>query len=59
MVGRKLTEEREMACDEAVLASARPDDYAEGILTVCKFYCSPSHSRASGITGADLKREWS
>ena len=55
IVGRKLTDEREMACDQAVLASARADDYAEGILNVCKFYCSPSHSHAAGITSANLK----
>jgi bla regulator protein blaR1 len=55
LIGRRLIEEREMACDEAVLASSPPDDYAEGILNVCKFYCAPSHSQAAGITSADLK----
>ena len=44
-----------MACDQAVLLTARADDYVEGILNVCKFYCSPSHSQAAGISSADLK----
>jgi uncharacterized protein (TIGR03435 family) len=55
LIGQRLTQEREIACDEAVLASAPPDDYAEGILSVCKFYWGPSHSPASGITSADLR----
>ena len=55
LVGRKLIAERETACDQAVLLTARADDYVEGILNVCKFYCSPSHSQAAGISSADLK----
>jgi bla regulator protein blaR1 len=55
IVGRRLADEREMACDQGVLKSADPDDYAEAILTVCKFYFSPSHSHATGITSANLK----
>jgi bla regulator protein BlaR1 len=55
LIGRRLTAERETACDEAVLESARAEDYAEGILTVCKFYWNPLRRHASGITSADLK----
>jgi len=55
VVGRKLVHERERACDQAVLESAEPDDYAEGILRVCRFYCAPAHGPAAGITGANLK----
>jgi len=55
VIGRRLVDERELACDEAVLESAAADDYAEGILKVCKFYWSPSPGHASGIASADLK----
>jgi bla regulator protein BlaR1 len=55
VIGRRLVEARELACDEAVLESATPDDYAEGILTVCKFYWRASPGHATGITSADLK----
>jgi bla regulator protein blaR1 len=55
VIGRRLVEERELACDEAVLESAAPDDYAEGILAVCKFYWRTSPGHASGIASADLK----
>jgi len=56
MVGRKLIEERELACDQAVLERAGVEDYAEGILNVCKFYCSSPLRCVAGITGADLRR---
>jgi bla regulator protein blaR1 len=55
VIGRRLVDERELACDEAVLESAAADDYAEGILKVCKFYWCPSPGHASGIASADLK----
>ena len=55
MVGRKLMEERELACDRAVLEQARAEDYAEGILNVCKLYCSSPLSCVPGVTGADLR----
>jgi bla regulator protein blaR1 len=38
-VGARLVDERERACDEAVLqAGNAPEVYAEGILEVCKLY---------------------
>jgi uncharacterized protein (TIGR03435 family) len=57
IVGRKLAEERELACDEAVLDS-RPEDaeaYAEGILKVCKMYSGSALPCVAGITGANLR----
>lgn len=56
-IGAKLVEERERACDEAVLAHGNePQIYAEGILNVCKSYLeSPLHC-VSGVTGSDLKK---
>jgi bla regulator protein BlaR1 len=45
LIGRHLREERELACDEAVIASGHdPGDYAAGILTVCR-HCAGVHSK--------------
>ncbi|MGA8184643.1 MAG: M56 family metallopeptidase, partial [Terriglobia bacterium] len=53
----RLLEERERACDEAVLAfRGEPLSYAEGILNVCKFYVEAPMSCMSGVTGSDLKK---
>ena len=56
-IGRRLIEERERACDEAVLGEgSRPETYAQGILNICKFYAESPLLCASGVTGADLKK---
>ena len=58
LIGRRLSEERELACDQAVLNDAEPDDmeaYAEGILKVCKLYSPSPLPCAAGITGANLR----
>jgi uncharacterized protein (TIGR03435 family) len=53
----RLLEERERACDEAVLGSGGEAQlYAESILNVCKFYVEPSIACMAGVTGSDLKR---
>ncbi len=53
----RLVEERERACDEAVLESTRePFAYAEGILNVCKFYVEAPLSCVSGVTGSELRQ---
>ena len=53
----RLLEERERACDEAVLRmGSDPQDYAQGIVTVCKFYLKSPLVCLSGVTGSDLKR---
>jgi bla regulator protein blaR1 len=53
----RLVEERERACDEEVLRmAADPQDYAEGILNVCKFCLESPLVCVSGVTGANLKR---
>jgi beta-lactamase regulating signal transducer with metallopeptidase domain len=55
-IGRRLVEERERACDEAVVAAGiRPRIYAEGILKTCRFYVQTPLACASGVSGADLK----
>src|SRR5262249_28263243 len=56
-IGARLVEERERACDEEVVRQgAEPLVYAEGILSVCKFYLQSPLACASGVTGADLKK---
>jgi len=53
----RLLEERERACDEAVLQTgSEPQTYAEGILNVCKFYVKSDSVCVSGITGSDLRK---
>ena len=53
----RLMEERERACDEAVLqAGGEGQIYAEGILNVCKFYVESPLACVSGVTGSDLKK---
>ena len=53
----RLIEERERACDEAVLQSGNEAEaYAEGILNVCKFYVESPLACVSGVTGSDLKQ---
>ena len=53
----RLIEERERACDEAVVQSgSEADVYAEGILNVCKFYVESPLACAAGVTGSDLRQ---
>ena len=53
----RLLEEREQACDEAVLQLGNEAViYAESILNVCKFYVESPLACMSGVTGSDLKR---
>jgi bla regulator protein BlaR1 len=55
-IGRRLVEERELACDESVLEGGNPPRaYAEGILKVCRFYIQSPLACASGVSGADLQ----
>lgn len=57
LIGSRLVLERELACDEAVLAAGNePRTYAEAILGVCKLRheaCSPCIAK---VAGADLTR---
>jgi bla regulator protein blaR1 len=53
----RLVEERERACDEAVvLLCNQPQVYAESILKVCELCIESPLTCVSGITGADLKK---
>lgn len=50
-------EERERACDEAVLQLGNPPQvYAESILKTCEFSVGSPLACISGVTGADLKK---
>jgi bla regulator protein blaR1 len=56
-LGMRLVEEREVACDEEVLAlGSEREVYAESILKICEFCVSSPLACVSGVTGADLKR---
>lgn len=53
----RLVDERERACDEAVLQSGNAAAvYAEGILGVCRLYVESPLVCAAGVTGSNLKR---
>jgi beta-lactamase regulating signal transducer with metallopeptidase domain len=56
-LGARLNAERELACDESVLAAGlAPQVYAQSILKVCQLYLHSPLDCAAGISGADLKR---
>ncbi len=56
-IGARMVQERERACDEAVLSlGTEPRDYAEGILNICKSYIESPLSCVSGVTGSNLKK---
>jgi bla regulator protein BlaR1 len=55
-IERRMIDERERACDEAVLgAGSRPTDYAEGILAVCRWSLRSPVMCVSGVSGSDLR----
>lgn len=56
-IERKMLEERERACDEAVVRSGnRAEIYAESLLKVSRFCAELPLTCVAGITGADLSR---
>src|SRR5438045_249997 len=56
-LGAQLVEERERACDEAVLElGSERHVYAESILMVCEFCVESPLAGVCGVTGADLKK---
>ena len=56
-LGRRLMVEREVACDQAVIAAGCDrETYAQGILNVCKLYVESPLACAAGVAGADLRR---
>lgn len=56
-IGARLLEERERACDEAVVELGKDSQtYAESILKVCRFYVESKLACVAGISGSNLKR---
>lgn len=56
-IGRKLVDERERACDEAVLSRGHDrGTYAEGILAVCRQCRHAPHATASALSGDLVNR---
>jgi uncharacterized protein (TIGR03435 family) len=56
-MGARLLEERERACDEAVLLiGQKPRDYAEGILKVCRLFAQSPVPCVAGVSGSDLRK---
>jgi uncharacterized protein (TIGR03435 family) len=56
-IGARLIDERERACDEAVLdCGSERESYAEGILTTCRLFTESPLTCVSGVTGSDLKK---
>lgn len=54
-MGRRLTVEREAACDEAVIeAGGDRVTYAQALLAVCKFYLKMPLDCAAGVSGGQL-----
>jgi len=55
-LGNRLVDERERACDEAVLKlGCEPAEYAEGILKICKRYVV-APACVAGVSGSNLKK---
>lgn len=56
-IERRLVEERERACDEAVLHSGScAETYAESLLKACRFCVESPLVCVAGIAGADLRK---
>jgi uncharacterized protein (TIGR03435 family) len=56
-VGARLIEERERACDEEVIRQGNhAEDYAAGLIEVCKRYVETPLACAAGVTGGELKK---
>ena len=54
-IERHMLEERERACDEAVVRfGGRPEVYAASLLKTCRFCVQPPLASMSGVSGADL-----
>ncbi|HEY1307937.1 MAG TPA: M56 family metallopeptidase [Vicinamibacterales bacterium] len=55
-IERRMLDERERACDEAVLGAGNdPDEYVAGILSVCRFTLRAPLACVAGVSGAELR----
>jgi bla regulator protein blaR1 len=56
-IGARLIDERERACDEAVLATGHePEIYAETIVKSCRLFIESPLPCVAGVTGSDLAK---
>jgi len=56
-LGKQLVAERELACDEHVLADGHsPESYAEGILKVCEHYLAVPLPCVAATSGGNLRQ---
>ena len=56
-IGARLIDERERACDEAVVSGgSERHAYAESIVKTCRLFTESPVACVSGVTGADLKK---
>jgi uncharacterized protein (TIGR03435 family) len=56
-LGRRLREECEHACDEAVVRrGVNGETYAQAILSTCRFYTEARFFAVAGVGGANLRR---
>jgi bla regulator protein BlaR1 len=56
-LGARILEDCERACDEAVVeAGCDPEEYAHGLLQVCRHHLARNHEFVSCAGGSDLKR---
>jgi beta-lactamase regulating signal transducer with metallopeptidase domain len=56
-IGARLLEERERACDEAVMRrGASPLEYARAILKICRFYVRSTSPHLASVSGSELER---
>ena len=56
-IGARLIEERERACDEAVVElGSDAESYAQCLLKVCRFYMESRLACVAGVSGASLKK---
>src|SRR5262245_16688650 len=56
-LGARLVDERERACDEAVVRlGSEPEMYAETILKACRIFLGSPLACVSGVTGSNLRK---
>ena len=56
-LGARLVDERERACDEAVVRlGSQPQIYAESLLKTCEYHVKSPLVCVAGVTGSNLKR---
>jgi uncharacterized protein (TIGR03435 family) len=56
-IGARLVDERERACDEAVVrAGSERSVYAQTILTACRVFVESPLACMAGVTGSDLRK---